>query len=947
MAENKTKEEILMLLSRKMEEMPLNEELLRGCCAGSLGEDLQLSRSVISLYLNELFNEGRLIKVGLRPTSYLLKHELEKQGFAGLAAAYNSLAELNSEKKLESGADQIFQDLIGVHESLSYEIEQCKAAVSYPGSGLPVLLVGATGTGKSYIANLLFEYCQQKGLISHERKLVTVNCAEYANNSEFFLTNLFGYKKGSYTGADKDHAGLLALADEGMLFFDEIHSLAPECQEKLFLFMDQGIYHMVGDNHQYYSSHARFVFATTENPDQSLLKTLLRRIPITVRLPALKERPAYEKKQLIQKILKQESEKLGKPIQISSSAYQYLDNFEFTGNIGELKNCLQISVAKAHLKTPQQKAVIELHLSDLPAEIIKSYSDPQAIMDAQRKMLDLETIEPHWNPDSQYLMLFKSILNYVQQLHQGKIDNDVFYNCVDLMIEQFIGFLFYDKQQKTSIREDIASSILGNVNTLFFRKYQRDGLSNNEIAILTKYIVSLLENGTIPPAELRRNQELFYQLEDKLRTEDAKEYAIAQDLAVLIENSLNTSSFGRFETIVLYFFLRHFHLEMQGGRIPVIILAHGYNIASGIAELANQLLHHNIFTAIDMPIESHFEMMTAKLKEVIQKMQGVKEVIVMVDMGSLEEFHNYIENFSDTDVGIINNVTTKLALDVGSMIMNEVPMMKILEEAKRRSEPNFVFLRRRKRRQAILTACVSGYGIACKFATLLENSFPKKLDLDIIPVAAESLDFKNGTGVLDNYDVLMMIGTLESENPNIPFISVEEIINQANGEKLARLFDGLMNQEELRIFGQNMIKNFSLDNLLNYLTILNPEKVITMVEEVLSQMQKQLDSEFTSSQLVGLYLHICCMIERLILGRPLAYETRNPQFEATHQPFIALIRKIFDPVIKIYNLTLPVEEIEYIHDYIYPKESVEEKKKSVEEEQEKLKILMEEIGFSE
>ena len=52
----------------------------------------------------------------------------------------------------------------------------------------------------------------------------------------------------SYTGAEKDTQGLLALADGGILFMDEVHGLKPECQEKIFLFMDKGIYHMVGDN---------------------------------------------------------------------------------------------------------------------------------------------------------------------------------------------------------------------------------------------------------------------------------------------------------------------------------------------------------------------------------------------------------------------------------------------------------------------------------------------------------------------------------------------------------------------------------------------------------------------------------------------------------------------------------------------------------------------------
>ncbi len=84
-------------------------------------------------------------------------------------------------------------------------------------------------------------------------------------------------------------------------------------------------------------------------------------------------------------------------------------------------------------------------------------------------------------------------------------------------------------------------------------------------------------------------------------------------------------------------------------------MAHGYSIASqGIAELANQLLHQNIFTAIDMPVESHFETITNKLKQYLSEIRNCHEIIVMVDMGSLEGIQKYIDQTADLDIGIIN-----------------------------------------------------------------------------------------------------------------------------------------------------------------------------------------------------------------------------------------------------------------------------------------------------
>lgn len=95
--------------------------------------------------------------------------------------------------------------------------------------------------------------------------------------------------------------------------------------------MDKGIYHKVGDNDKWYKSKCRLIFATTENPQDALLKTLLRRIPITVSVPSLKDRPLLEKRELIYRLLEQEESKLGKDMYISNLAYSTFLDYEFKG----------------------------------------------------------------------------------------------------------------------------------------------------------------------------------------------------------------------------------------------------------------------------------------------------------------------------------------------------------------------------------------------------------------------------------------------------------------------------------------------------------------------------------------------------------------------------------------------------------------------------------------
>lgn len=76
-----------------------------------------------------------------------------------------------------------------------------------------------------------------------------------------------------------------------------------------------------------------------------------------------------------------------------------------------------------------------------------------------------------------------------------------------------------------------------------------------------------------------------------------------------------------------------------------------------------------------------------------------------------------------------------------------------------------------------------------------------------------------------------------------------------------------MRPDQIETFNENMIKNFSMDNLLSYLTILDSDKIIDSVEKIIKTIQKELHMKLSSSVILGLYIHISCLIERLIINK--------------------------------------------------------------------------------
>ena len=222
--------------------------------------------------------------------------------------------------------------------------------------------------------------------------------------------------------------------------------------------------------------------------------------------------------------------------------------------------------------------------------------------------------------------------------------------------------------------------LVKNIMNIVIHKYHLEKFSNNEISILVHFMNDYMQNYASINQLRISNRKDVEQLQNLLHREYGLEYEIVCDIWQLVSDALNFVP-GPFGFLDLFLFIRYFDREMQAADIPAVIIAHGYAIASGIAEVANQLLKQRVFDAIDMPIESDFDVIVKKLSEYLKGKESSKEIIVLVDMGSLEDIYQRLESVKLMDIGIINNVTTKLALDIGSMILEKMAIQDILREA--------------------------------------------------------------------------------------------------------------------------------------------------------------------------------------------------------------------------------------------------------------------------
>jgi DNA-binding NtrC family response regulator len=164
---------------------------------------------------------------------------------------------------------------------------QVELAVRVSRKDVPVLILGETGTGKELIAELIHEQSGRKGL------LVKMNCASIPE--ELFEGELFGYRKGAFTGAGDSYEGKILLADGGTLFLDEIGDMPQAVQPKLLRVLETGSFYPLGDN-RIRRSDFRILAATNRNLREEVERGRFRQdlyyriAVIPVRIPPLRDR---------------------------------------------------------------------------------------------------------------------------------------------------------------------------------------------------------------------------------------------------------------------------------------------------------------------------------------------------------------------------------------------------------------------------------------------------------------------------------------------------------------------------------------------------------------------------------------------------------------------------------------------------------------------------------
>lgn len=856
------KEEIYQYIRKNIKE--------DGVTAQSIAEIFGIKRNVASHYLNLLEKEGKLQKGTNRPVHFSIPTDTEKK-----AEECNNMID---ERPAAQKEVSVFSKFIGYNGSMEQVIEKCKAAVNYPVNGLTMIICGASGVGKSYLASLIHQYAVESGAVEKNAPFVVLNCADYANNSELLSSVLFGHVKGAFTGANEEKQGLLAEADGGYLFLDEVHNLSAENQEKLFLFIDSQKYRMLGDSKNWQTAKVRLLFATTEDIHSTLLATFRRRIPFEIRIPDFLERSYGERFLLVSSFFQNEAEILKKNICVDSEYFRRMLNLHEEGNIGAVKSRIKVLCAQAYSQQREEELRITTPGKE-SSDIFHFYWNRPEKKKWMSSYQIFSNITGCFVPGMNYSKIEEVLELFLQTITRRLEENKKENNFCEIP-----PFRHYEEKCRNSINKILKSY----------------GYRLNELEIdeFYKMVIAVLFDET------------FFGAAFKISGYEKKKYRkyevmISRILdAVLEDYNDNVREF--LQTILTVWLSDKVKVK---SKINALILMHGEHSASSMASLANEMIGDYVYEAFDMPIQVHTEDLIVKVNDYVRDIETNEGLVLLVDMGSLERMYDKISRNVDGDLVIVNNVSTAFALELGFSLFDKADIYRITQMDMSQFNMKMQYYKGLSQKPNIIVSCISGEGIAVEIKEILSR-YVNTDEIDILMMDYSELKKQLNRGSAEDFhNTIVVFTTTPLSSTVVPVMNVEDLVNGFTNPSFPEF---MLNKENVREFTNDIIKLFTLKGVASRLRFLNPEVVMQEVDQVIRGYENYYHVQLPNFLRINLFLHTSIMIERVLVkeesGKIDSIDTEGINEES--RKFIEVSKDIFKSIMMKYKIE--ISDAEYL-----------------------------------
>lgn len=881
-------EDILALVEKYHQ----NHQNEAGISAQEISDILASDRANISRYLNQLCQQGKLEKNDGRPVRYRLK---------------------SASKIFPKGKDSL-SAIIGAGSSLQVAVQQAKAAILYPPRGLHTLILGETGVGKSMFAEAMYDFACSSGMISLEAPFVRFNCADYADNPQLLVGQIFGVKKGAYSGADNDKHGLLKQADGGIFFLDEVHRLPPQGQEMLFTFIDKGFFRPLGDTSSMQSATVQIIAATTEEPRSALLGTFTRRIPMTISLPPLRQRTIDERFALVKYFLCLEAKRLQHEIYVEHNAILSFLLYECPNNIGQLRSDIQLACAQAFLAHQSEaQSYILVHQENLQNRV------KRGILRLSEQRQEVQCFLDK-NED---IMIFSPDGDDNDKENNDAVTMPDFYGCIAKRVDKLRAQGMAEAEVRAVVNVDIEQHFQRYLSDLPER-FRRDEL----IKVVPEKIIDLVEDILVAAeADLKRefDEKVYYGLSlhlsksierirygspiyypqlNRVRKRHAMEFQEAMKIAHTIEEKLNIEvPLDEIGYITMFLIPPDERPdEISKNQVQILVLMHGPAIASGMAEVANTFAGTEVAHSLDMPLSMKVADIYQEVLALLRQLPLERGVLLLVDMGSLCNFANMLQEDLGANIRCIDMTSTPIVIEACRKSVEGCDLEEIYRDCREVGRYRLQSVRGTNERPfMIVTTCFTGAGAALYLKEYLENNLTgKKIKITALNILDRSDFYCRLQTLSQTYRIVAVVGTVEFPVEKVPFFSAADILAADGIKKLQQVIQETSDYERIR------------GSLQAHLAGIDVGRALDGALLFLRLIKRRLHLQLAPDVGTGIAIHILFMIDRIINKKAGRKFPQCSEYQAEHVSAFTFAREAMHTLEKTNNIKIPLEELAFV-----------------------------------
>lgn len=378
-----------------------------------------------------------------------------------------------------------------------------------------------------------------------------------------------------------------------------------------------------------------------------------------------------------------------------------------------------------------------------------------------------------------------------------------------------------------------------------------------------------------------------------------QEYVCSVQFAEAIQHELNLE-LPIEEIVFITMFLVETDEEKDETHPSLLYILHGSGTASSLKEVTNALTHcHNAYS-YDLNLGIDIEQAMKDIKSLIMQIDNGKGIIVIYDMGSIKTMLDTISDEIDVKILYINIPITLVGIDIARKCYMETDIDYVYHMANLELNNIQQGQKSRYHHNIIITLCHTGEGGAMQLKHYIDQY--SKLGMKTIPLSVSNRDelIREVTLLQKTYNIHTFVGTYDPKLLGIPFIPIAKIFENTH-EDLDRIL--LFEPIHSHSFDYSEVYSY-LETQLHYVSI---SKLKTFLPNIIDEFS--IPYALTNDQKIGLFMHIACLLERLLEGKTITQmEDKNKMITLFKEDY-KIIRTFLKPLEKAFKVIIDDNEI--------------------------------------